>query len=82
LDGPPGPFDSGYFTSGMQLAETNAANQTDTQMLWVGKTFYDWVYDMGAPSLYNPTNYNSSDIYLNPPHLNPERLISTSGTRT
>lgn len=65
LDGPPGPFDSGYFTSGMQLAETNAATQTDTEMLFVGKTFYDWVYGAGAPSLYNPNNYNSSDIYLN-----------------
>jgi hypothetical protein len=62
---PPGPFDSGYFTSGLQLAETNAAAETDTEALFVGKTFYDWVYGAGAPSLYNSTNYNSSDIYLN-----------------
>lgn len=58
---PPGPFDSGYFTCGMQLALNGGATQT----LFVGKTFWDWPYDTYAPSLFDPNNYNAADIYLN-----------------
>lgn len=60
---PPGPFDSGYFSDGIQLAETNSGG--DNQTFFIGKTFYDWTYDCYAPSLYNSTNYNAADIYLN-----------------